>query len=256
MASRFAVATGNWNTTGVWSATSGGSTGASVPTAEDNVFFDSSSGAITVTLTQAQSCKTLDCTGFSGTIVDGGFVLTVLGDCIFNEDMTYTSTGTLDIRDATAVFAHGNQTFDGVDLNNTTAKDITIRVTLAGKIDSSSSSSSSSNTETSSSTTSTSSESSTSESSSSGSVSSESSESRSSTSTSSSSSSLGDESSSSSFGEANLFRVIDQLKMETASTGGGDMTVLYEDGMDIECGPSDASAATADSIFYNRLIRK
>jgi len=36
--------TGNWNDTSHWSASSGGSGGASVPTSNDDVFIDSNSG--------------------------------------------------------------------------------------------------------------------------------------------------------------------------------------------------------------------
>lgn len=46
-ANRYSVATGNWNSTSTWSATSGGSSGASVPAAGDNVTIE---GGYTVTL--------------------------------------------------------------------------------------------------------------------------------------------------------------------------------------------------------------
>jgi hypothetical protein len=45
MATRYWVGgTGNWNSTSKWSTTSGGGSGASVPTSSDNVIIDSSSG--------------------------------------------------------------------------------------------------------------------------------------------------------------------------------------------------------------------
>ena len=46
MANRYWVAggTGNYNSTTNWSATSGGASGASVPTTVDAIFFDASSG--------------------------------------------------------------------------------------------------------------------------------------------------------------------------------------------------------------------
>ncbi|HEY6062222.1 MAG TPA: hypothetical protein VIV35_01365, partial [Chitinophagaceae bacterium] len=46
-ANRYSVATGNWNVTSTWSATSGGASGASVPAASDIVVIE---GGFTVTL--------------------------------------------------------------------------------------------------------------------------------------------------------------------------------------------------------------
>lgn len=46
---RYAVANGNWSSTAVWSATSGGATGASVPLPQDTAIFDASTGAGTYT---------------------------------------------------------------------------------------------------------------------------------------------------------------------------------------------------------------
>jgi hypothetical protein len=54
MADRYWVGgTGSWNSTSRWSTTSGGASGASVPTSVDNVFFDTNSGTghFTVTVT-------------------------------------------------------------------------------------------------------------------------------------------------------------------------------------------------------------
>lgn len=68
MADRYWVGgTGTWNTTSTtnWSATSGGAGGASVPTAADNVIFDSAT-TYTVTMTGALTC--LDFTVSAGTV--------------------------------------------------------------------------------------------------------------------------------------------------------------------------------------------
>ena len=65
MANRYWVGgTGNWDaTTTHWSATSGGSGGASVPTYSDNVFFDANSGVGTVNCSAAiHSCGALTLT--------------------------------------------------------------------------------------------------------------------------------------------------------------------------------------------------
>lgn len=68
MADRYWVGgSGIWNTTNTanWSASSGGASGASVPTAADNVFFDQAA-AYTVTLTGALTC--LNFTVSAGTV--------------------------------------------------------------------------------------------------------------------------------------------------------------------------------------------
>lgn len=62
MADRYWVGgSGSWNSTAKWSATSGGASGASVPTASDNVFFDANSGTAhyTVTVTDNATCANL-----------------------------------------------------------------------------------------------------------------------------------------------------------------------------------------------------
>lgn len=79
MADRYWVGgTGTWNSsnTANWSATSGGASGASVPTSADNVLFDdnSAAGNFTVTISGAVNCLTFD--GLSS----GTKVLTVVGD--------------------------------------------------------------------------------------------------------------------------------------------------------------------------------
>ena len=72
MADRYWVGgTGTWNTTSTtnWSASSGGASGASVPTAADNVIFDQA-GTYTVTCTGTLTC--LDITVSAGTVTISG----------------------------------------------------------------------------------------------------------------------------------------------------------------------------------------
>lgn len=78
MANRFLVATGNWNSTSVWSTTSGGSSGASVPTSTDDVFIDSN---FTVTLTADASCSSVLHT--YGTLALGSYKLTVTDSSLY-----------------------------------------------------------------------------------------------------------------------------------------------------------------------------
>ena len=77
MADRYWVAgSGSWNSTTKWSTTSGGASGASVPTAADNAIFDvnSSSGVYTVTVTDNATCANLT---FTPEPVDGVTVFDV-----------------------------------------------------------------------------------------------------------------------------------------------------------------------------------
>ena len=95
MADRYWVAggTGNYNSTTNWSATSGGASGATVPGAADNVFFNASSGVGTATINVASNCANLNLTGFLGTLAFTNN-LTVNG-LILNFGLgTYTVTGT------------------------------------------------------------------------------------------------------------------------------------------------------------------
>lgn len=68
MANRYAVGTGNWGDTSTWSTTSGGATGASVPTAADDVFLDANTTALTINGGATRSCRSINCTGFTGTL--------------------------------------------------------------------------------------------------------------------------------------------------------------------------------------------
>jgi fibronectin-binding autotransporter adhesin len=83
MADRYWVSgSGSWNSTSRWSATSGGASGASVPTASDNAIFDANSGTAhyTVTVTDNATCADLTFTpepadGVTQFAVGNGFVI-------------------------------------------------------------------------------------------------------------------------------------------------------------------------------------
>jgi hypothetical protein len=73
---------GSWNSTSKWSTTSGGASGASVPTSADNAIFDSSSAAAhyIVTVTDNATCANLTFTpepvaGVTEFVVANGFVI-------------------------------------------------------------------------------------------------------------------------------------------------------------------------------------
>ena len=87
--SRYSVATGNWSATSTWSFTSGGSSGAPVPTSSDDVFIQNN-GAVnssrTITVNQNANAKSI---GFSenennnNLNLNSGITLTVAGNVTF-----------------------------------------------------------------------------------------------------------------------------------------------------------------------------
>lgn len=89
--------TGNWDGTDTthWSASSGGSGGASVPTSSDDVFFDANSGTGTATVKSGNlGCRDLDFTGYTGTFAGGTVAISpIAGDLTLGAGMTLTWTG-------------------------------------------------------------------------------------------------------------------------------------------------------------------
>jgi hypothetical protein len=97
MAARFWVTggTGNWNSTTNWSATTGGASGASVPSTADTAAFDASSGSGTATLDISPTVQTLTMTGFTGTLAFGTNTISLNSTgTIFTGATTMTVTGT------------------------------------------------------------------------------------------------------------------------------------------------------------------
>lgn len=97
MANRYLVATGDYDDTAVWSASSGGAPGASVPTASDAARCDANSGTNTLTITHNAACRAVYCFGFAGTINHPAGVTWLIGDSTsatwavyFPASMTYT----------------------------------------------------------------------------------------------------------------------------------------------------------------------
>ena len=122
MANRYWVGnTGNWdNNTSRWSATSGGATGASVPTLADDVFFDSASNAAayTVTLTTAPVCRSVSISGpASGNVtIAGSAAWSIYGSLtIAATGVTWTSTSIITFAATTTGWT---VTTNGVSLTN------------------------------------------------------------------------------------------------------------------------------------------
>jgi len=110
MANRYWVGgSGTWNTSSTtnWSTTSGGSSGASVPTSADAVFINGSSGSPTITLTGALNCASLDTTGSTCTIQGSG-TLGCAGSFTLSTTTTATSwAGSLTITGASTITTNG-----------------------------------------------------------------------------------------------------------------------------------------------------
>ena len=110
MADRFWVGgTANWDGTAgtKWALTSGGAGGQSVPTNSDDVFFDAASGAaICIISTGNLGAKTLNCTGFTGTLA-GSAVLNTFGNITLGAGMTNLYNGTIAVNAATIITSNG-----------------------------------------------------------------------------------------------------------------------------------------------------
>jgi hypothetical protein len=95
MANRYWVGgSATWDSTAgtKWALTSGGAGGQAVPTSTDDVFLDAASGAVTVTVNTAQSCLSLNCTGFTGTLT-GSSQINFYGNLLLVSGMSFTSLG-------------------------------------------------------------------------------------------------------------------------------------------------------------------
>jgi hypothetical protein len=120
MADRYWVGgTASWDATAgtKWATSSGGSGGASVPTASDDVFFDGNSGSGTVTMVSGRVCRNLDFTGFTGTLAGGGGATsTISGSLTVGAGMTFTLAGAMTFNATTT--GH-TITLNGKTLTNT-----------------------------------------------------------------------------------------------------------------------------------------
>lgn len=129
MANRYWVGgSGNWSDTAHWSTASNGSTGASVPTAADDVIFDASSdsgSAITVTLTAGSTCLGLNFSGIDQNVsFTGSFTLSALGNLVLSGSKTVDVTGitalALTATTTRNLTANGGTLTGGLTLNSTT----------------------------------------------------------------------------------------------------------------------------------------
>ncbi len=93
---RYAVAAGNWSSTSMWSASSGGPSGASVPLPQDNVFFNASSGVGNYSADMPRLGADMVFTGFTRTFTIPNSV-SFYGTLTLSSSMTLTVTGVTQI---------------------------------------------------------------------------------------------------------------------------------------------------------------
>lgn len=82
--------TGNWDSSSRWSASSGGSSGASVPLCHDDVVIDANSGTGTITQNQARAGANINMTGYTGTFTTGSAGCDVQGSWTLGSGTIYT----------------------------------------------------------------------------------------------------------------------------------------------------------------------
>jgi len=92
---------GNWSAASTWSLTSGGGATGSTPTAADDCKLDAASGAVTIDGTSGSPslCRSLVCTGYTGTLTHAAAKHLTIGDGTTGNltivaGMTYSPSGT------------------------------------------------------------------------------------------------------------------------------------------------------------------
>ncbi|MDT8401927.1 MAG: hypothetical protein RQ743_09545 [Bacteroidales bacterium] len=89
-ADRYSLASGNWNSSATWSASSGGPPGASPPVSGDNVYIESNH---TITITANAACANITFTGNGATLtVNTSIILTVTGTITLNISENYNAS--------------------------------------------------------------------------------------------------------------------------------------------------------------------
>lgn len=130
--------TGVWNSSTNWSATSGGASGASVPTILDDVIIDILSLNANITVNTTSACLTLNISSYIGTFAMNA-QLTVNGDITLSSGMNISGTGLLNFLDSSTLTSNGKtwsspMNFGGTSKVYTLANDwtCTATVTISG----------------------------------------------------------------------------------------------------------------------------
>jgi len=124
---------GNWNNTARWSATSGGTGGASVPAAGDNVFIDANSGSGVITINVAAVCNNISWTSSAISINGTGTnTLTVNGNLTAGNGINWTMGGNVTVNGTVSIGTNTVITFNGA--SNTFNGNVTILGTTASAV--------------------------------------------------------------------------------------------------------------------------
>ena len=116
--------TGNYNSTSNWSLTSGGGSGAAVPSSSDSVFLNGSSGNLTINV--ASNAKAFICTGYTGVLTFNG-TLTVAGNVTFVSGMgTIAGTSDLILNTSCTITSGGKILTGGLQCNLFGAQTVTL----------------------------------------------------------------------------------------------------------------------------------
>ena len=117
MADRYWIASsaGNWNDTDNWSTTSGGSSGAAVPTSSDDVYFDGNgTGDCTLDVNATMLSLTM-ADAYTGTFDSADYDLTIADDIDIGTGVTWTKgTGTITLAPSADVTVN----FEGESIEN------------------------------------------------------------------------------------------------------------------------------------------
>lgn len=84
----YAVASGNFSSTAMWSLGSGGTAGEPTPMPQDDVILDGGSAAGTYTNDLLRPCRNLNCTGFTRTLANTSTTISFYGSLTFVSGMT------------------------------------------------------------------------------------------------------------------------------------------------------------------------
>ena len=123
MALRYLVTggTGNWNSTTNWSATSGGASGASFPTASDDVVMDNNSHSAGLTVNTNSACLSFSASpSYTGTLTATNQI-TSSGNVTLGSGMTISGVGILTFTNASnpTLTSHGKTWTGALNMNLT-----------------------------------------------------------------------------------------------------------------------------------------
>ena len=112
------IAGGAWQTDATWTLNSDGTANATVaPTASDDVFFNSTSGNVTIGATAV--AKSLDCTGYTGTLTQNS-TATISGSVTLVSGMTFTYTSGTLVMSTTGTLTTGGKLIGPLTLSSGT----------------------------------------------------------------------------------------------------------------------------------------